>query len=213
MLPFPTPPNISCAFAFLRRRPDFGAVFLAGLLLLPAPVHAETPKALRLLVVDAETAQPLAGVKIRGWAAANPTAQDGTTLVSMPPADTVETGFRLTLSKSGYVNEYVTWSSQHGDTIRDIPAQFTATMEKGVTIGGVVKNALGQAVSNAVVMLSGPPPRDPAARLRTIVDVDFHSEVTDVAGKWRYDRAPRDLSTLSLRVSSPGFYAPADFIC
>ena len=177
------------------------------------PALADTNYALlRLRVVDAETGQPLPSVRVRAWVRVNPTDDSGVCLLPRPKSWPESLGCRITLSESGYVGQYISWSQAQHDKVQDIPAEFTARLEKGVSIGGIVKNERGEPMPGADVMLSGPSPTDLGARVLSVVGPDFHAERTDAEGKWRYDRAPRELQRLLFHVSHSE-YAPANFAC
>jgi peroxiredoxin/protocatechuate 3,4-dioxygenase beta subunit len=186
---------------------------IACLLLLArdAPGQTNAPQ-MRLQVVDAETGQPVPDVKIRAWVRAKPTDSSGVSLIPLPKPGAESFSYRITLAKDGYVGQYITWSKAQEDKVEDMPANFTARMEKGVSIGGIVKNENGEPVAAARVILSGPPPSDAGERVRSVVAPNFHAERTDAAGQWRFNEAPRALENLVFRVMEPE-YVTALFAC
>src|SRR5580658_10242330 len=118
------------------------AALAAGLMALAAggwlPASAQSnSQQMRLRVVDAETGQPVPSVRVRAWVRVKPTDDSGLCLIPLPKAWPASAGCRITLSKSGYAGQHITWTPAH-DKVQDIPAEFTAKLEKGVTIGGIV---------------------------------------------------------------------------
>src|ERR1700677_4603429 len=96
---------------------------------------------MRLRVVDAQTGQPIAGVKVRAWAGSGlVTDESGNCSFPLPRAGAARFFYRITLTQPSYVAKYITWSQGQNDKLEDIPSQYTARLDKGVAIGGVVKN-------------------------------------------------------------------------
>jgi thiol-disulfide isomerase/thioredoxin len=188
-----------------------GVAGIACSLLLGSAASAQTNvPSMRLQVVNADTGRPLSGVKVRAWVKADPTDQTGTCTIPLPKAGSENFSYRITLTKEGYVGQYISWSKAHGDSVETMPTNFTAKLEKGVSIGGIVKNEAGDAVAAAKVILSGPPPTDVGERVRSVVAPGYHSERTDAEGHWHFDEAPRDLDSLTFRVMQPE-YVTANF--
>ena len=206
---------LDCAtIPFVRRsRAARAAAAVAGALLLAlgAPAQTNAPQML-LRVVDADTGQPVPGVKVRAWVRADPTDASGVSLIPLPKPESENFAYRITLSKDGYVGQYITWSKSQHDKIEDIPTNFLASLQKGLSVGGVVKNDKGEPVPGARVILSGPVPADVGERVRSVVAPNFHAERTDAAGQWRFGEAPRDVETLLFRVIQPE-YVSTVFAC
>ncbi|HEY3862505.1 MAG TPA: carboxypeptidase regulatory-like domain-containing protein [Verrucomicrobiae bacterium] len=160
---------------------------------------------MRLQVVDVESGLPLPNVKVRAWVRAEPTDSSGVCVLPIPKPASENFSYRVLLTKDGYVGQYITWSKVLGDKPETMPANFTAKLEKGVSIGGIVKNDNGEPVPGAKVVLDGPPPADIGDRIRTVVAPGYHSERTGIDGKWHFDEAPRDLESMTFRVSAPEY--------
>jgi thiol-disulfide isomerase/thioredoxin/uncharacterized GH25 family protein len=167
---------------------------------------------MRLQVVDLETGQPVPEVKVRAWVRTTPTDSSGVCLIPLPKPESTNFAYKIILSKDGYVGQFINWSKKQGDKIEDMPTNFTAKLEKGVAIGGIVKNDNGEPVPGAKVILSGPPPPDMGERVRTVVLPGYHAERTDADGQWHFNEAPKDLETLTFRVSQPEYVATV-FAC
>ncbi|HEV7925282.1 MAG TPA: hypothetical protein VGR14_08005, partial [Verrucomicrobiae bacterium] len=174
--------NFSAAVS--GRRSPAAATGLLCFLLLALPAQAQTnTRQMRLQVVDLETGQPVPEVKVRAWVHAEPTDSSGVSLIPLPKPGSESFSYRLTLSKDGYVGQYVTWSKAQHDKVEDMPTNFIAKLEKGVSIGGIVKSGAGEPVPGARIILSGPPPSDVGERVRSVVAPNYHAERTDEEGK------------------------------
>jgi thiol-disulfide isomerase/thioredoxin len=196
-----------------RRRSLAAATGLTCLLWLAGPAPAQTnAPLLRLQVVDAESGQPVPDVKVRAWVRADPTDPSGLSLIPLPKPGSENFSYRITLSKDGYVGQYITWSKAQHDKVADMPTNLTAKLEKGVSVGGLVKNENGEPVPGARVILSGPPPTDIGERVRSVVAPNYHAERTDAQGQWRFDEAPRNCECLIFHVLQPD-YVTANFAC
>jgi thiol-disulfide isomerase/thioredoxin/uncharacterized GH25 family protein len=196
-----------------RSRFRAGAAGVACFLLLALAAQAQTnAPAMHLQVVDAETGQPLPDVKVRAWVRSNPTDPSGVSSIPLPKPGSENFSYRITLTKDGYVGQYIAWSKSQNDKVEDMPTNFTAKLEKGVSIGGIVKNENGEPVPGARVILSGPPPEDIGERVRSVVAPAYHAERTDAQGQWNFAEAPPNFEILTFRVSQPEYVA-AIFAC
>jgi peroxiredoxin/5-hydroxyisourate hydrolase-like protein (transthyretin family) len=168
---------------------------------------------MQLRVVDSQTGQPLAGVKVRAWAGSGlVTDESGNCSFPLPQAGAGRFFYRIALSRQGYVPKYITWSQSQNDKVQDIPAQYTTGMDQGVTVGGIVKNENGEPVPGARVIFSGPPPAANGQRERTAVAPNYCSERADADGRWQNSEVPKDFRALTFRVTHPD-YVPAVFGC
>jgi peroxiredoxin len=164
-------------------------------------------------VVDADTGQPVAGVKVRSWAKeALVTDDKGSCSFPLPRPKSETFSYRITVTKDGYVGKYIIWSTKQEDTIQDIPAEYTTKMEKGAAIGGIVKNETGEPVAGAQVIFSGPPPIGEEDRERNFFAPSYHAERTDENGRWHNGEVPTNFQGFTFRVAEPD-YVPAIFGC
>jgi thiol-disulfide isomerase/thioredoxin len=164
-------------------------------------------------VVDADTAAPVPGVKVRSWAREILTTdENGRCPLPLPQPKTKSFSYRITLTKTGYVSKYVTWSTQQKDAIEDIPSEYTVNLEKGVTIGGTVKNEKGQPLAGAAVIFSGPPDSTAGVRERNFVGRAYHQEKTDDSGHWQNSEVPRHFQDFTFHVVESD-YVPVTFGC
>jgi peroxiredoxin/5-hydroxyisourate hydrolase-like protein (transthyretin family) len=185
---------------------------IAGLVVLGAFAQSRDGQ-MRLSVLDAQTGRPLAGVKVRAWSGSGlVTDESGNCSFALPTAASARFFYRIALTRPGYVPKYITWSQSQNDTLQDIPAQYTSRMDKGVTIGGIVKNEKGEPIPDARVIFSGPSTATNGPRERTAVAPNYHSERTDADGRWQSSEVPPDFRHLTFRVTHPD-YVPAVFGC
>ncbi|HEX4122366.1 MAG TPA: carboxypeptidase regulatory-like domain-containing protein [Verrucomicrobiae bacterium] len=185
---------------------------IACFVVLDASAQAKDGQ-MHLRVMDAETGQPLAGVKVRAWAGAGLTTDAaGMCAFPMPETGAGRFRYRIALAKAGYVGKYITWSDAQKDKIEDIPTEYTAKMERGVTIGGVVKNEKGEPVPGARVIFSGPVTATADGRERTSIAPNYHAERTDDQGRWQNTEVPKDFSHMTFYVIDQD-YVPATFGC
>ncbi len=169
----------------------------------PASTNEAT---LSLQVIDVETSQPIPDVKIRAWVHASPTDKGGVSVIPVPKPTSENFSYRISLAKDGYVGETITWSKGQGDKFTDIPTNLVAKMEKGVSIGGTVKNDNGEPVPGARVIFSGISSAETDDRARSVIAPNYHVERTDAEGHWHYGEAPRDFERLTFRVVHPDFF-------
>ena len=170
-------------------------------------------KDMYLRVVDADTGQPVAGVKVRCWVKAPlVTDEKGWCSFARPQPKSEKFSYRITLGKEGYVAKYITWSTAQKDTINDIPSDYTVNMEKGAAIGGIVRDEKGAPVEGARVIFSGPLSADAEDRERTFIGPGYHAERTDENGQWHNAEVPKNFQNFTFRVVHPE-YVPASFGC
>ena len=118
----------------------------------------------------------------------------------------------ITIAKDGYVSKTITCAKSRLDRLEDIPAEYTARMEKAATIGGVLKTPDGRPLAGAIIRFSGVNPAGVSDRERTLVAPNFHNERTDENGRWQCNHVPQDFSNFVFRVVQPDF-PPVTFGC
>jgi thiol-disulfide isomerase/thioredoxin/5-hydroxyisourate hydrolase-like protein (transthyretin family) len=210
------------------------AAFLAAALLFPAacgviaqtvpdPVDTSPPASpvapaqatntsIRFRVLDSVSSAPLEGVKIRAFGRSPLTDTAGSCSFALPKPPTNDFSYVVTLTKDGYVSKTITWASSRMDRFADIPADYTAKMDKAAKIGGVLKSQDGQPLAGAIIRFSGINPAGPNERERSIVAPNFLNEKTDENGRWQCNLVPQDFSNLIFRVILPDFL-PVTFGC
>ncbi|WP_435019947.1 carboxypeptidase regulatory-like domain-containing protein [Tundrisphaera sp. TA3] len=162
-------------------------------------------KALVLKVVEEGTGRPIEGVAINarvGKASAKTqTDAQGSCSIDLPEA--APSYVSIGAKKDGFVPVSVEWRDQ-GDRKVSIPGEHTLALEKGTTIGGLIRDEKGNPVAGATVFVLVPSndPREPGRPRPSIWD---HEAKTDAEGRWRCDVVPAKLDDVWLRLSHPDF--------
>jgi peroxiredoxin len=162
---------------------------------------------LEIQVIDAASKQPLAGaelsINMQGGGGGNRkdrTEQQGRAWLMLPPEDPKYLSISAKLE--GYVTKRMDWRGEA------IPATYVLALEKGTTIGGVVRDESGNPIRGADVGLLFP--GDPSGGRSSMYMTEGPFK-TDEEGKWRCDVVPADLTNLSLRLSHPNFISDESF--
>lgn len=175
--------------------------------------NAPASREMHFRVVDADNGQPVPGVKVRSWAPEVVLTDDkGWCILPLPHPKSGKFSYHVNLSRDGYVGKMVTWSTALKDTIADLPAEYTVNMDRGVAVGGLVRNDQGQPLAGAHVIFSGPPDGISGQRERNIIGRDYHQEITDESGCWHNAEMPKNFQDFVFRVTYPD-YVPALFGC
>jgi hypothetical protein len=115
---------------------------------------------------------------------------------------------RLWAKKDGYVPLYAHWESGEIEADKNaIPKQFTFRLQKGATIGGVVKNEDGQPIAGAKIGATCRDEQDENQRVFTsycLADGE-ESRVTDDRGRWTLNNVPKDAEEVLLSVTHPEY--------
>ena len=171
----------------------------------PAAVEAAEvrPFTLLLRVIDKETREPLAGVRVRFIAIAaddaKPFGEKGATddvglyAFAMPSNKMRHLGTAIRLP--GYIPMGIRWTGT-------LPPDFTLELERGVPIGGKVVDDAGAPVVGAKVTLTVD--RD-GGQSNAGFDIAGDWVMTTAGGTWTYDRAPADFTSATVSVSDPRY--------
>jgi RNA polymerase sigma factor (sigma-70 family) len=180
----------------------------------PAPLAKATTKTLKLKVIEGQTGLPLAGVHVEVSAFTDlqryprrqlQTDEDGTVQITFPAVYERDFHHRLTLSKDAHVARVVSWSVFQHDTIDDLPAEYTATMDRGVQIGGIVRNPAGEGINGVKVVFCGESPVGIPPRERDTTMWNYHTEMTGADGRWRCDHIRPGFGSTQFRLEHPQF--------
>jgi RNA polymerase sigma factor (sigma-70 family) len=157
-------------------------------------------------VVDQPTRQPLSGVLLKVWVDGKMTRQlttddSGRMVIPLP-----EKGFeRLTVTarRDGLVPVRV-YLRHFAVPETEIPRSYTLAMERGTSIGGIVRDEQGQPIEGVTVSLYDNGPKD---RERGALDLDGISGRTDAQGRWHLDlfAASFDVGRLHFNYAHPEF--------
>ncbi len=75
-------------------------------------------------------------------------------------------------------------------------------MERGVTIGGIVKNRDGKAVAGATVIIMARAGADDSPDWTYVPEVKV---TTDAEGRWRFGEMPSGWSSVYIRITHPDY--------
>jgi len=160
---------------------------------------------LQLRVKDKASGGALRGVAIRAGMRSQfnysqfgnfATGEAGTCTIVLPE-QSVPT-LLLTVFRDEYVPRFLRWAVDHGD---DLPSTYTLALEKGITIGGIVRNEQGEPVPGAKVTLQASSSGyDASSREWSALNRDQFPVLTDGKGVWRCGFAPADLSEITIHV-------------
>src|SRR5437867_4686968 len=167
---------------------------------------AQVDRDLEIQVVDASSKQPLEGVELSinmqgaGGNRKDRTETKGKAWLMLPPEDPKYLGISAKLD--GYVSKRMDWRGEA------IPTTVVMEMEKGTSIGGIVKDEEGNPIRAAGVSLMFPSDRTGARTGMYMSEGPFR---TDDEGKWRCDVVPVDLTNLSMRLEHPDFISDESY--
>jgi uncharacterized GH25 family protein len=107
----------------------------------------------------------------------------------------------LTIRKSGYATYMASWRGE----ANPIPPTFTATLQHGWTIGGILVDGSGKPVPNARVTLTiyFAGPGRPIGPLSQTVESAFAND----QGVWKYEGLPRSMDGIVADINQPSFPA------
>jgi RNA polymerase sigma factor (sigma-70 family) len=162
-------------------------------------------------VVDGSLRQPLPDVTLKVWidgkeASQHLTDQSGRILIPLTQARFDR--LFVTARREGMAPMKVhLWRSSIPEL--EIPRSYTLVMERGMSIGGILRDDDGRPIEGASVRLEIKGPQD---RVRESLDFDSLNARTDPGGRWRIDHIPTglDLVRLQCKFSHPDFISPFD---
>ena len=183
--------------------------------------ETSTKGTMKIHVVDAD-GQPVAAAKIHEsvWTKDKDFKHNrdytsdakGWVDVELPKTLTI---LRLWSRKDGYVPLFAHWEDRMPAEQRVIPDEFTFSMEKGMVIGGIVKDEDGKPVSGARVEVMYA--RDFREELKRVSDDIWLSEGDDAAttnaeGHWSLNNVPPgDETRIRVKLSHPDYVSDFDW--
>lgn len=219
--------SLGFLFPALRRLTFFSVVASVvpmGILAQTAAKPGETTIELRAL--EAETQKPLVDLVVStpfSVQSPNPgnltstntlrTDSEGKVRLTIPAsAPTPLTYLPVTFQSSNRPPFFVTWSSTTQSDIRSqLPATHTIHLKSPLTIGGWVRDAKGEGVAGAEVLVWGFD-YDQTMQQQTGVHRDERHQLppdrqravqTDANGRWQFHLFPTDLSSINLEANRP----------
>jgi RNA polymerase sigma factor (sigma-70 family) len=176
----------------------------------------QSSKTILLRVVDTDAQTPIETAKLTlTWSKDFPERLTNSFATDVKgecrvPIDTAMSGnwnWRVEVYKDGYVPKYVSWSAPQGDTLDSFPTEYTAKLTRGVDVGGVVVNEAGEPVPEVRVVFSvnGPAPGASHDRERLTMMGHYHTEVTDIEGKWHCNHVPQQFGMIIYEFMHPNY--------
>jgi RNA polymerase sigma factor (sigma-70 family) len=112
----------------------------------------------------------------------------------------VPRSLNVNITTPGYGPYWAAWSSQ--DHPEAIPSRFTAALESGWSVGGVVVDSAGTPVACAAIRPWIRFKKRPGDASEMYVGSNLK---TDAAGKWRFESVPDSLGEVHVEIGHPGF--------
>ena len=162
-------------------------------------------------VVDQKTKQPLAGVvlkvRVDGKVSRQHTTDNSGRMVLRLPQTEFAT-LSVTASSDGLVPMRINLR-QFGSKDTEIPRFSTLVMERGTSIGGIVRDEEDRPIEGVAVSIHHNAPKD---RGRAAPDLDGITARTDRQGRWHIDLIPAglDLGHLGFTLTHPEFLSRFD---
>lgn len=101
----------------------------------------------------------------------------------------------LRIAAAGYITMQTEWT--HGE----VPSEWTANLQKGTPIGGVVRDPAGKPIGGVTIALSTIQHNADGG----FVEIDLGAVTTDEAGKWTNFNLPPDFKSITLDLSQSEF--------
>ncbi len=182
-----------------------------GLRSAPSPALREAKKSFTLTILD-DAGKPIPGAKFMYGGEPLPkeiaqqrnraeTDKDGTFVVGLLP-DAMLKMFILIVDTPGYAPYFAIWKNPETDPV---PESFTVTLEKAITVGGLVTDSKGKPLAGTNLNFSLPWENRCRAPLEN--HTHFVEVTTDERGLWKYESIPPSLreSDVYCRLNGKGF--------
>jgi hypothetical protein len=158
-----------------------------------SPADAAEKQTILLRVTDQATGNPVEGVAVglrteKGKANAQTDAR-GQCSLEIP--DSASTYCWVSAKKDGFVPVNLEWTSRTGEKPR-VPSEVALPLERGTTIGGLIRDDRGNPIAGATVFVLVPSndPREPG---KPRVNLWDYEAKTDAEGRWHCDIVPAKL--------------------
>ncbi len=167
------------------------------------PISAPAARAVTLAVKDKQTGKPLPNLAVVVYLDNNKTTHHtdagGNLLVPLLPKQPDYLG--LFVAAPGYSPVKVEWR-RTGGSADPAPATYPLALEKGTSVGGIVRDNSGNPIAGVTVNLIIDKQSAESHEKADIWDVPVRS---DAEGHWRYDLAPEKPTSISVRLTHPGY--------
>ncbi len=175
--------------------------------LVASATQANESVLLKIKVINATSQEPIIGARVLARFLGEiegperlelSTAADGCCDISIPQPQPEYV--LVYVEVNGYVPVRARWLNIDNPPQHEVIPQFQDfPLEKGTSIGGIVKNKEGEPIAGAKVNLSL---RGPEGKIIFYVE---HAVRTDADGKWRDDAMPREIDKLSMEITHPEY--------
>ncbi len=173
-------------------------------------------QALTLRVLDSASEAPLGNVAVtlvevlefsRRQTNEFSTDRSGLVLLPKPQGAPTNWNYRLEVARDGYVSKFISWSHAQGDAQADFPRAHTTRLERGTEIGGLVTGPLNEPVAGALVIfnVNSTSPFDAKERERLTWMGSYHTELTDIHGRWHCNHVPTNFGRIYYRLVHPDY--------
>jgi RNA polymerase sigma factor (sigma-70 family) len=178
---------------------------------LPAPALPANLGQLLLHVIDAQTGLPIPNARLtQTWDTGLPfgttnvlnTDAKGEASLSISSTKEELWSLRVDILRDGYIPKFVSWAAARGDLLEEMPADYTAKLERGTFAGGTVMNENGEPIPDVKIVVAGSQSSSGVTRSMPTREGDAveHIEVTDSQGRWLCNHLPVQLQPLSFRL-------------
>lgn len=176
------------------------------------PANLETTNTMLFRALDAQTSVGIAGAKVAvnyvseaKWWAGDDLITDAQGICSIPiPSDLGR--LDVCILKDGYVQKFYTWRRDSGESL---PSVYILKTERGVSIGGLVRNESGQPISDAEIVVQFHETSDATFREPRPERLGFIRDLiatkTDAKGRWKCAVVPAGYDLFNLEVRHPQF--------
>ncbi len=203
--------------------------FFGAVALMAFPVPAQSPAAPRLLtvtVLDDSSGRPIPDAVVSApslsWnvltAGPRPTNEwqlrtDERGVAVFRVVTNAGQFFQLAARHPDYAERSADWFARSGNATGLLPERFTFRLDRGLAIGGVVRDERGQAIPDATVLVTGSTSRRNfgSGESGHNVYASYNSAasgggglLTDSNGRWRADHVSPELDLIQLDVLQPG---------
>lgn len=167
-------------------------------------------------VLDAQSGVPVpdAPLTLVRWSSASKrtearftTSRAGVATLPRPNDEATNWHYSIKVEPDGYVPKYVSWSWAQGDLLKDVPLEHTTKLDRGTLIGGIVTGELNEAIAGVKVIfsVSGMAPGAGKERERLTMLGNYHTEETDIHGRWRCNHVPAQFGMIHWKLVHPDY--------
>jgi RNA polymerase sigma factor (sigma-70 family) len=171
-------------------------------------------RALLLRVVDAQSGAPVTNARLTLVSATVSPSRvtnifltdiQGSSRLSYAAEPLKSWSHQIEIFRDGYVPKFLRWSEYQQDNIDEIPDEYTVKADPAVTIGGVVMDEQDVPIAGMKVVFSVSGPTASRARERLTMMGNYHTEITDVRGRWSCSHVPSRFGMIDYHLIHPEY--------